>query len=205
MQGSVFTEKSRDIIEAGRFLYGQGWNPATSGNYSARLDAEYAALTASGKHKGKLKPADILVVDMAGQPRDPSTTPSAETLLHTTVYRMRPEVGAVLHTHSVNGTVLSLLEPGSLVIQGYEMLKAIAGIKTHETSYTLPNFPNTQDMTALSQDLEAELEKREDLVGFLIAGHGLYAWGRDMAEAKRHIEAFEFLFACELQMRRLKA
>ena len=195
---------AQDIIEAGRFLNAHGWFPATSCNFSARLDDKYAAMTKSGCHKGHLTPDDILVVDMQGNSMD-ERRPSAETLLHTVLYQAFPDCGAVLHNHSVNATVLSRLSPAGqpLVIEGYEMLKALAGNTTHETRALVPNFANTQDMVALSRELADLLQQETTIHGFLIQGHGLYTWGRDMAETRRHIEAFEFLFACELTTRRM--
>lgn len=201
----TFVEKANDIVEAGRFLDAMGWVPATSGNFSARLDANHAALTASGCHKGRLTPQQILAVDMAGRALDPAAKPSAETLLHTTLYKCFPEAQAVLHTHSVKGTVLSKLIPANtdLTLANYEMLKALRGISTHETSLEIHVFANTQDMAALAEDLLQLIRKRERVPGFLIQGHGLYTWGTSMAEAQRHVEAFEFLFDCELLIRRI--
>ncbi len=198
--------RASEIIEAGCFLHANGWVPATSGNFSARLDGDHAAMTRSGRYKGHLTPDDILVVNMQGSSLDPAKTPSAETLLHTTLYQAFPECGAVLHTHSVHATVLSRLLPAGedLLLQDYEMLKALAGNTTHTTCTRVPNFANTQDMQALSQELAALLHKQPTLHGFLIQGHGLYTWGKDMTETRRHIEAFEFLFECELMTRRTR-
>lgn len=126
---------SLEIIEAGRFLYARGWSPATSSNYSTRLSASQALLTVSGKHKGQLGPDDVLATDLAGNSLEPGKKPSAETLLHTQLYSWRPEIGAVLHTHSVNATVLSRLTPGdSIEFEDYELQKAFSGVSTHESS-----------------------------------------------------------------------
>ncbi|NQD95322.1 methylthioribulose-1-phosphate dehydratase, partial [Pseudomonas sp. CrR25] len=100
---------AQQIIEAGRFLYGRGWSPATSSNYSVRLSASEALLTVSGKHKGELGADDVLATDLQGRSLEAGKRPSAETLLHTQLYSWKPEIGAVLHTHSVNATVLSRL------------------------------------------------------------------------------------------------
>ena len=106
---------ARQIIDAGRFLYGRGWSPATSSNYSTRLGAEQALLTVSGKHKGQLGPDDVLATDLAGNSLEPGKKPSAETLLHTQLYAWRADIGAVLHTHSVNATVLSRVTAGAFI------------------------------------------------------------------------------------------
>ena len=193
---------SQEIIEAGRFLYGRGWSPATSSNYSTRLSASEALLTVSGKHKGQLGPDDVLATDLAGNSLEPGKKPSAETLLHTQLYSWCSQIGAVLHTHSVNATVLSRLTPGdSIEFEDYELQKAFSGISTHESKVLVPIFDNDQDITRLAAKVQPWLEAHPDCVGYLIRGHGLYTWGARMSDALRQIEAFEFLFECELKTR----
>ena len=193
---------SLEIIEAGRFLYGRGWSPATSSNYSARLSATEALLTVSGKHKGQLGIDDVLATDLSGNSLEPGKKPSAETLLHTQLYSWRPEIGAVLHTHSVNATVLSRLTPGdSIEFEDYELQKAFSGVSTHESTVRVPIFDNDQDIERLAAKVQPWLEAHPDCVGYLIRGHGLYTWGARMSDALRQIEAFEFLFECELKTR----
>ncbi|KQB52090.1 methylthioribulose-1-phosphate dehydratase [Pseudomonas endophytica] len=193
---------SLEIIEAGRFLYGRGWSPATSSNYSARLSATEALLTVSGKHKGQLGLDDVLSTDLSGNSLEPGKKPSAETLLHTQLYSWRPEIGAVLHTHSVNATVLSRLTPGDrLEFEDYELQKAFSGISTHESKVLVPIFDNDQDIKRLAAKVQPWLDAHPDCVGYLIRGHGLYTWGARMSDALRQIEAFEFLFECELKTR----
>lgn len=193
---------SLEIIEAGRFLYGRGWSPATSSNYSARLSTTEALLTVSGKHKGQLGIDDVLATDLSGNSLEPGKKPSAETLLHTQLYSWRPEIGAVLHTHSVNATVLSRLTPGdSIEFKDYELQKAFSGVSTHESTVRVPIFDNDQDIERLAAKVQPWLEAHPDCVGYLIRGHGLYTWGARMSDALRQIEAFEFLFECELKTR----
>ena len=193
---------SLEIIEAGRFLYARGWSPATSSNYSTRLSASQALLTVSGKHKGQLGPDDVLATDLAGNSLEPGKKPSAETLLHTQLYRWRSDIGAVLHTHSVNATVLSRLTPGdSIEFEDYELQKAFSGVSTHESRVLVPIFDNDQDIARLAAKVQPWLEAHPDCVGYLIRGHGLYTWGARMSDALRQIEAFEFLFECELKTR----
>lgn len=195
-----------EIIEAGRFLYGRGWSPATSSNYSARLSDREALLTVSGKHKGQLGPDDVLATDLAGNSLEPGKKPSAETLLHTQLYAWKPEIGAVLHTHSVNATVLSRLTlSDSLVFSDYELQKAFSGISTHECQVCVPIFDNDQDIARLVAKVQPWLDANPDCVGYLIRGHGLYTWGPRMSDALRQVEAFEFLFECELKVRALQA
>ena len=196
---------TRQIIEAGRFLYGRGWSPATSSNYSARLSADQALLTVSGKHKGELGEDDVLATDLDGNSLEPGKKPSAETLLHTQLYRWKAEIGAVLHTHSVNATVLSRLTlADSLVFADYELQKAFSGVSTHECQVLVPIFDNDQDIARLAAQVQPWLDEHADCVGYLIRGHGLYTWGATMADCLRQVEAFEFLFECELKVRALQ-
>lgn len=193
------------IVDAGRFLHGRGWSPATSSNYSSRLTDSQALLTVSGKHKGQLTTDDLLTVDMNGQSLEEGKKPSAETLLHTQLYRWKPEIGAVLHTHSVNATVLSKLCSGdSLTFVDYELQKAFSGVATHESEVVVPIFDNDQNIDRLASHIQPWLDEHADCVGYLIRGHGLYTWGSQMSDALRQIEAFEFLFECELKMRLLQ-
>lgn len=192
-----------EIISNVRELAERGWTPATSSNFSRRMDDEHVAITVSGRDKGRLVREDIMVVDLDGRPVATSQKSSAETLLHTQLYKRFADVGCVLHTHSVNQTVASRLyaRDGAIRLAGYELLKAFSGNSTHEAAIDLPVLANTQDMPELAERVERLLDAGP-LWGYLIDGHGLYAWGRDMAEARRHLEAFEFLLTCELELRR---
>ncbi len=194
------------IAAAGRKLGAQGLTPATSSNFSMRLDDTHAAITISGRDKGTLTPDVIMVIDLQGRAVATTARPSAETLLHTQLYRCFSEANAVLHTHSRTQTVASRLFASAGVIRfdGYELQKAIAGHTSHEEAIELPVFANTQDMPELVERVDAWIRADKPLYGYLIDGHGIYTWGRDMAEAERHIEAFEFLLGCELDLRRLR-
>lgn len=198
-----FSEKVEEIIYAGRFLHEKGWVPATSGNISAKVDENYIAITASGKHKGELKPEDILLIDREGEPVN-GGKPSAETLLHTTIYKLFPETGAVVHTHSPNATVISLILNEKVELEDYELLKAFPDIDTHETTITIPIFPNDQNIPRLAKKVESFFKEFREAFGFLIKGHGLYTWGRNMKEALIHTEALEFLFECEIKLLNLR-
>ncbi|WP_166359150.1 methylthioribulose 1-phosphate dehydratase [Pseudomonas akapageensis] len=193
---------AQEIIDAGRFLYGRGWSPATSSNYSSRLSASEALLTVSGKHKGQLGLDDVLATDLDGNSLEAGKKPSAETLLHTQLYRWSPQIGAVLHTHSVNATVLSRLTADDhLWFEDYELQKAFSGVTTHESRVCVPIFDNDQDIARLASKVQPWLEAHPDCVGYLIRGHGLYTWGARMCDVLRQVEAFEFLFECELKVR----
>jgi len=195
-----------EIAAAGRELGALGWTPATSSNFSMRLDSAHAAVTISGRDKGHLGIGDIMVVDLEGRAVGTTARPSAETALHTQVYRRFADAGAVLHTHSRAQSVASRLyaRQGRVRFEGWELQKAIAGYTTHESVLDLPVFPNTQDMDVLVRQVDAWLDEGKSLHGYLIDGHGIYTWGRDMPETRRHLEAFEFLLNCELDLLRLK-
>jgi methylthioribulose-1-phosphate dehydratase len=140
-----------------------------------------------------------------GQSINSVLKPSAETLLHTALYELDASIGAVLHTHSVASTVLSRLEASNtLALNGYEMQKSLSGSSTHDATVAIHIFDNTQDMKALAQQLKNTWVESPLQWGFLVRGHGLYAWGKDMVEARRHLEGLEFLFACERDMMLLK-
>jgi len=204
---AVLAERALAIADNARELAALGWTPATSSNFSMRLDPRHVAVTVSGRNKGKLGADDIMVVDLENRPVATSARPSAETALHTQVYRRFPAVGAVLHTHSRAQSVASRLfaRAGNVRFEGWELQKAISGHHTHESVLDLPVFPNTQEMSELVSRVDAWLDAGKPLHGYLIDGHGIYAWGVDMAEARRHLEAFEFLLNCELDLRRLSA
>lgn len=193
-----------EIVSTARELAARGWTPATSSNFSMRLGEAHAAITVSGLDKGRLTEDGVMVVDLDGRPVATEQRPSAETVLHTRLYRRDAGIGCVLHTHSLVQTVASrVFAPSGYVrLEGYELAKAIAGTTTHEAVIELPVLANSQDMPATARQVEALLDAGP-LSGYLIAGHGLYAWGRDLAEARRHLEAFEFMLACELELRRL--
>lgn len=194
-----------ELIEAGRAFGARGWIPAGAGNFSVRLDAETAAVTRSGTDKAELTEADFLPVPLYGP--GPAGT-SAETALHLALYRRHPEIGAVLHVHSPASSVLSRLteEEGrdAVVLQGWELQKAFAGVTTHEARVILPVLANDQDVDALAVRAEAALSAIPPTVGYLLAGHGLYAWGRTIAEARRHVIAIDFLLDAELRLRQAR-
>jgi len=196
--------RAGELVANVRELAAAGWTPATSSNFSLRLDDSHVAITASGGDKSRLTEAGVMVVDLDGQPVATDRRPSAETLLHTQLYSRFAGIGCVLHTHSRNQTVASRLYagPGHVRLDGYELLKAFAGNTTHETAIDLPVLPNSQDMRTLAAQVDALLD-RQCVWGYLIDGHGLYTWGRDIAEARRHLEAFEFLLGCELELRKM--
>jgi len=191
------TSISHDLSTIGRRFYDRSWVLGTSGNFSAVVsrDPLRLAITASSVHKGLLQESDILTVDELGMPSDGVGKPSAETLLHVEIVRRR-NAGAVLHTHSVWGTILSGATPerDGLAISGFEMLKGLRGVETHEHREWIPIVENDQDMMRLSRIVGETLERHPAAHGFLLRRHGLYTWGTTLAEAERHVEILEFLF-----------
>ncbi|MEL6109500.1 MAG: methylthioribulose 1-phosphate dehydratase [Planctomycetota bacterium] len=197
---------AKSLIPIGNEFHARGWSVGTSSNYSRVVSQEPLQLvvTASGKDKGRLTESDFARVDASGKPIDADAPKSsAETLLHVAIAQQFPSVTAILHTHSIWGTLLSRRfgDAGGFTLAGFEMLKGLEGIKTHETRYFVPIFENTQDIPTLVAQLEARFsvgDEAEDAIhhGFLIRGHGLYTWGDDLFAARRHIEIFEFLFEC---------
>jgi methylthioribulose-1-phosphate dehydratase len=181
-------------------FYRRGWCLATSGNFSARTqnDPFRLLITRSGLDKGLVGPDDWIVVDGDGRPADGETgKPSAETFLHAAVAKQM-EAASVMHTHSIPATLVSehFRTGGGVTIRGYEILKGLRGVTTHEQEIFLPIVDNAQDMQVLYERVQPRLATRPRPHGFLIAGHGLYTWGDSIEEAKRHVETLEFLLDC---------
>lgn len=201
---TLFRTAAQALCDYGRILYQRGWSPATSSNYSVRLDEHCCALTSSGKHKGELTPDDILAVDWQGQALT-AGKPSAETLLHTQLYRRDPAVGAVLHTHSPTAVVLSQIWPQDcLQLSGWELQKAFAGETSHEGELTFPIFANDQNIERLAAQVETHMTAHGQGHAYLIRGHGVYTWGRDLPECFRHLEALEHLLGYQLELLKLR-
>jgi methylthioribulose-1-phosphate dehydratase len=200
-----FPEKAEELVEVCRFLGGRDLAPATGGNFSVRLDDSRCLITQSGRDKSRLTVDDLMVCDLNGRAMDPALRPSAEVGLHARLYRLDADIGAVLHTHSVTSTVLSRVSDGDLLLQGFEMQKALSGNQSHDDEIRIAVFDNDQDIAALAERLQQRwLLHTVTQPGFLVSGHGLYAWGKDLAEARRHVEGFEFLFACAWQEKLLE-
>jgi methylthioribulose-1-phosphate dehydratase len=190
-------EISDNLIRLGSDFYRRGWVLGTSGNFSSVLTREplRLAITSSSVDKGRLTPGEILEVDQDARILNGAPgKPSAETLLHIAVVQTAG-AAAVLHTHSVWSTILSDAHSGEngFFIEGYEMLKGLEGVTTHEHREWLPILENSQDMEALSARARELMRANPELHGFLIRRHGLYTWGKDLHAAARHVEIFEFL------------
>jgi methylthioribulose-1-phosphate dehydratase len=193
-------EAVESLCAVGREFYRHGWVFGTSGNFSAKLSDSplRLAITASGLDKGSLSHSNILEIDGDATVLHGQGRPSAETSLHLVIVQQLG-AGSVLHTHSIAGTLLSdrWAADAGLALEGYEMLKGLAGVSTHEHREWVPILENSQDYIALSAELASVLQRYPDCHGVLLRKHGLYTWGQDIAEARRHVEIFEFLFEAE--------
>lgn len=198
------TAGAEALCETVRWFAQRGYCPGTGGNFSLRLDDERLLITASGVDKTAITPADLLPMTTAGELLAEGR-PSAETGLHLALYRRDAAIGAVLHVHSIANTLMSRIGmPQQLRFKGYEMQKAITGNDSHEARITLPVLDNSQDMDELAGALARRYDEAATAYGFLVRGHGIYAWGANLASARRHLEGWEFLLACELQRRQLE-
>lgn len=203
LQVHVDAQTVSELIALGRFAAERGWVPATSGNFSHRIDARHIAVTLSGRDKGALTEADFAVVAL-DEPL-PSGV-SAETPLHVARYRRDGAIGAVAHVHSLAATVLSRADEakGAVELEGFEMHKALDGFTTHDSTLRIPIFSNAQNTGELARRIESALGDAP-VPGYLLAGHGLYTWGASVAGARRHLEALDFLLRCSLEERRMKS
>lgn len=196
LRASNFAKLVQELAAIGKGFYSRGWVLGTSGNFSAVVsrDPLRLAITSTGLDKGNLASAHFLEMDADSKIIRGKGKPSAEALLHLAIVRSRG-AGAVLHTHSVWSTVLSGAHAaeGGVALQGYEMLKGLEGVRTHEHREWLQILENSQDMAGLSQVVSKTLSERPGIHGFLLREHGLYTWGASLEEAKRHVEILEFL------------
>lgn len=185
-----FINAATALCEAGRFIDSKGWVPATSGNFSVRLSDGTIAITVSGRHKGRLQLEDIMLISADAVSLD-GKRPSAETLLHTSLYKRFPTAQCVLHPHSINAMLVSRIFKDELRLENYELLKALSGITTHETRITVPIFANDQNIPRLAEQVDRYIDRHADCRAYVIAGHGLYTWGESVDAALRHLEALD--------------
>lgn len=199
---NITPDIAAELASIGRFASERGWVPATSGNFSARIDERHAVITRSGIDKGNITPSDLIAIAL--DERLPAGV-SAEAPLHVARYHRDSAVRAIAHVHSVAATVLSRADSaqGFVALDGFEMQKVLAGVHTHEGTIRLPVIANAQDTGALAHVVENVLGEKPSVPGYLLAGHGLYAWGATITQAQRHLEGLEFLLRCALEERRL--
>jgi methylthioribulose-1-phosphate dehydratase len=194
--GTRFQNLAASLAEIGRSFYQRGWVFGTSGNFSAVVSERplRLAITPTGLDKGALDADQFLEIDEAARVVRGKGLPSAETGLHLAIVRGRG-AGAVLHTHSLWSTVLSdvFSGDGAVALEGFEMLKGLRDVRTHEHREILPILENSQDISGLAEQVQVLLKRDPAVHGFLLRRHGLYTWGQNLAEAQRHIEILEFL------------
>ena len=198
----VIRERLTRTIEK---LHQRRWCDGTGGNFSVvvQKDPVLLLMAPSGVDKGSLQPEQLLVVNESQQVLDGAGKASAETLLHLAIIH-KTGAGAVLHTHSVTGTVLSRLhaKEGQIRLEGLEMLKGLNGVHSHNTHIDLPVVRNNQNMKVLAEEFNQQIQHLPQ--GILVEGHGLYAWGEDLQQAERHVEIIEFLLEVQLQEQQLR-
>ena len=183
----------------------RGWTPATSSNFSFRIDTEHCAVSASGGDKSSIRPDDLLVTHIDGRIIDaaPGSRPSAEAGLHQALYRRDPTIGAVLHTHAPRAVIAArVLLDRPIRLRDYELLKAFDDIDSHDAELSVPVIGNDQDISRLARAADSALSQTQGAWAYLIAGHGVYAWGRDLDAAARHLEALDYLLGVELELAR---
>lgn len=225
LRDARFAVQAAELGHIAAKVHAAGWTPATSSNFSFRIDGGHCAVTASGRDKSRLDADDLLIVDLGGRVAEApeGARPSAETGLHTALYRRDPAIGAVLHVHSPRAVLapMFLARDGRVVISGYELLKAFDGVATHAGSLSLPVVPNSQDIATLADVVDGKLDAlyAEGSSGgssfgrssgssfgpwaYLIEGHGVYVWGPDLSSTARHLEALDYLLGLELERHRL--
>lgn len=195
-------ELKEQIAETIRHYNDKGWSPATSTNYSFKDDQGTIWVSRSGIDKYEFHADDFITVNSDGQAIGAyeGVRPSAETLIHCVLYELFPDTKVILHSHSIYPVLVSAVEGERVTFQGYEVQKGFEGQTTHEAIVHIPIFENTQDMQAFKSVLQnnAELLKNHS---FIMKKHGTYAWGRNLFEAKRHLETLEYLCQCEWMMR----
>jgi len=205
-----YKKVTQEMFHIIQWVYQKGWSPATSTNFSFRNLSPFEnifTISQSGKDKGNFSINDFMLINQKGKAVEgfEQFKPSAETLLHTLLYE-NSEVNFVLHTHSVYATVLSqkFQKDKKLSLSNYEVLKAFPNIYTHQTTIEIPIFGNSQDMQFLNLEIKAFQKEKPDMFAFLLAGHGLYTWGNTLSNAKKYLEALEFLLECEYHLQVLK-
>lgn len=193
-----------DTVALARLAGERGWVPATSGNFSVRIDGDTCAISSTGGFKGELTSERVMVTTIHATGTSVAPGMSAEGPLHLQLYRDNPSIGAVAHVHSHAAAVISRRHEklGCLALEGWELLKAFTGVTTHQTVVTIPILANDQDVPRLAGQVRERLAASPSTPGYLIAGHGLYTWGVDAAETRRHLEAFDALLNLLLEEER---
>lgn len=200
LDAQSLADAAESLCSTARWCYTRGWAPATSGNFSVRdIESDRILITASGRDKGTLTPAGLIEVDLEGRVLAGKGRPSAETGLHLELYKARQAASAILHVHTVWNTLLSGIHEDARHVDlgDYELLKGLSGVDTHLHVEQVPILKNSQNYAELTSQFAAALNDYPEAHGVLLSRHGLYTWGESVAEARRHLEALEFLFEVE--------
>jgi methylthioribulose-1-phosphate dehydratase len=181
--------------------HAKGWSPATSTNYSFR-ENDCIWVSRSGVDKSAFQTSDFIEVDLNGIPtaQFAHVKPSAETLIHCAIYVLFPDTKVILHSHSKSPIILAEKQGNDLMFTGYEVQKGFEGVDDHKDIVRIPVFENTQDMQAFREELIATADQLKHH-SFVMRKHGVYAWGRNLLEAKRHLESLDYLCDCELKIK----
>ncbi|AKO91482.1 methylthioribulose 1-phosphate dehydratase [Priestia filamentosa] len=199
---SGYEEKWLELADIKDELAERDWFFGTSGNLSIRVTESPTTflVTASGKDKRKRTNEDFLLVDQHGlSVEETGLKPSAETVLHTAIYE-KTKAGCVLHVHTVDNNVVSELygDQGKVVFTKQEIIKAL-GLWGEDAKVEIPIIPNFADLQKLGDVFEKHI--KEDTGAVLIRNHGITVWGKTAFEAKRHLEAYEFLCSYLLKLK----
>lgn len=200
----ALNDLKEQLAETIRHYNAKGWSPATSTNYSFRDDNGTIWVSRSGVDKSQFIADDFITVNSEGLAIGEYATvkPSAETLIHCVLYELFPEMKVILHSHSVYPILISAVEGNRVAFQGYEVQKGFDGETSHEDIVTIPIFENTQDMVEFKKTLIANKEQLR-YFSFILQKHGTYAWGKNLFEAKRHLESLDYLCQCEWELRKI--
>ncbi len=191
-------QQKEEIASSIRAYNAKGWSPATSTNYSFKFENSEIYVSKSGIDKSQFTADDFMTVDENGEGTGEFLTskPSAETLIHCVLYELFPETKVILHSHSVYPVLISQNHDNSVEFEGYEIQKGFAGQTTHDSTVIIPIFNNTQDMIEFSTVLKENKDRISNHT-FIMKKHGTYAWGKNLFEAKRHLETLEYLCQCK--------
>ncbi len=192
------------IVELCRHFYDLGWVSGTGGGLSIRNEGRIF-IAPSGVQKERMSPEDIFVLDAEAKvlerPADPSLRISACTPLFMNAYTLR-DAGAVLHSHSLNAMLATLISGDTFEVTQLEMMKGIAGIGYHDT-LRVPVIENTAHECDLADTMAAAMREHPQAQAVLVRRHGVYVWGRDWVQAKTQAECFDYLFAAAVRMKQL--
>ena len=184
----------KELIQTISTYHAWGWSPATSTNYSFIDETCKLWITKSGIDKSIITNKDFISIDLDNNilSKNFKGSTSAETLIHCTIYKLFPETKVILHSHGLYPNLLSSQSKNELIFNGHEIQKGFQGEISHLNNVKIPIIENNQEMIFFEKELH--LRKSELLYScFVIRNHGTYAWGRNILEAKRHLETLDYL------------